>query len=82
MGLAEKVDELQDAGSGRDMGILAKLLLALVKDATRFGYPPLEAAALSVHAASEAGKDDEVEAGLVELTAIARRIRLGHRGAS
>lgn len=81
VGLAEAVDDLQDAGSSRDLGILSKLSLALVNEASRLGYPPLEAVARSVHSASEAGKDDAIEDALVELTELARRVRLGHGGA-
>ena len=82
VGLAATVDELQDAGSNRDLGILTKLSLALVNDASRFGYPPLQVVAQSVHSASEGGKEDAIEDALIDLTEIARRIRLGHHGAA
>jgi hypothetical protein len=78
--LGEIVDGLQDAGLHHDLGALKKHSVELAADARRFGYPPLEAAALGVQAAAERGEDDPIEHALIELTEVARCVRRGHRG--
>lgn len=82
VGLAERVDCMQDAGANRDLGTLDKLCLELANEATRFGYPPLVTIVDCVRSAGASGKDDAIEHSLVELTELARRIRQGHRGAA
>jgi chemotaxis protein histidine kinase CheA len=80
--LAETVDELQDAEADSAWDDLQKMASTLATDAERFGYPGLAQIAHSVTRACSADKQEEAEAGLVELTDMAQRIRLGHRGAA
>ena len=82
VGLAEAVDGLQDAESASDLDRLDDLATALAARASRLGYPALEQIAGRVGAACQADDKPAVQGALVELTAIARRVRLGHRGAA
>jgi hypothetical protein len=82
VGLAERVDCMQDAGSARDLGNLHKLSVELEHQAARFGYPPLVAAVEAVRCAGDLGSDDAIEDALMELTRVARRVRQGHRGSA
>lgn len=79
--LAERVDLLQDAESGEDIQALALLSLALSEEAQDLGFAPLAAVARNVQRACVESKLEAVQSGVVELTEISRRIRLGHRGA-
>jgi hypothetical protein len=80
--LAERVDTLQDAEWGAGLEPLLSLANALASDAQRFGFEVLAEAALRVAEASAEQKPDAAQQGMIELTDIARRIRLGHRGAA
>ena len=80
--LAERVDRLQDAESENDVALLETLAQDLAGEAEPLGYPQLAAVATNVRLACQAGKSDDAQAAVVELTEIARRIRLGHRGAA
>ena len=51
-------------------------------DAARLGYPELEKIARTVRVACEETSKPGIQESLVELTEVARRIRLGHRGAA
>lgn len=82
IGLAERVDRLQDAESDDDAMLLEALAQDLARESEPLGYPQLAAVASNVRRACQAGKPDEAQAALVELTELARRIRLGHRGAA
>jgi len=82
IGLAEVVDGLQDAESTGDYDLLDELAMAMSADAARLGYPDLEKVARSVRRANEEVSKQAVQESLVELTEVARRIRLGHRGAA
>ena len=81
LGLAVSVDDLQDAHSAGDWARLARLARELTVDADLLGYAPL--ARLAEAAAEYATRDKAEEARgiLIELTEIAQRIRMGHRGA-
>ena len=79
--LAERVDSLQDAESGEDWDALAPQINTRAEEALDLGFAPLAAVAREVHRACVEHKAEAVQAGLVELTEISRRIRLGHRGA-
>ena len=81
LALAERVDDLQDLDAGSDMKELAPAAAQLGVDATKVGFDPLASTADAVEQACREGSRNDVHKGLVELTEIARRIRLGHRGA-
>lgn len=80
--LAEQVDGLQDAEATAQWEPLRDVALHLARDADRCGFPGLSQIARGVARAAEDGKPDDVRAGLVELTDMSQRIRLGHRGAA
>ena len=83
LGLAERVDGLQDAQIAGDLEGVAKLSEELCQDAETLGYPQLAAAAREVVAACQQGApdDERLVDRLVVVTEIGRRVRLGHRGA-
>ena len=80
--LAERVDLLQDAEGGEDLEPLRLLADTLASDAKRLGFDLLAAGATRVAEACVELKPDVAEDAMVELTDIARRVRLGHRGAA
>ena len=80
--LAERVDTLQDAEWGAGKEPLHSLATALACDAERFGFEVLAETARQVAEASAEQKLDGAQQGMIELTDIARRIRMGHRGAA
>jgi len=80
--LAEQVDGLQDAEASAQWAPLCDVALNLSRDAERCGFPGLSQIARGVARAAEDGKPEDARAGLVELTEMAQRIRLGHRGAA
>jgi hypothetical protein len=79
--VAERIDNLQDADIRGDLEALARLASDLGRDARAVGYEALARGAAVVEAACLADEAKEAHAGIVELTAIARLVRLGHRGA-
>jgi HPt (histidine-containing phosphotransfer) domain-containing protein len=79
--VAERIDELQDAESEGDLAQLASLARGLAVDAEAVGYEILAEAARRVETAALQEKPERAHGELVELTEIARRVRLGHRGA-
>ena len=81
IGLAERIDDLQDADGEADLSRLAGLAGELAADAEPPGYEPLVHVAQVVEAAAREEKSDEAHENLVKLTGIAYRIRMGHRGA-
>jgi len=82
LGLAERIDAAQDAYSRRDLKELASLASALVGDAAAAGFEPLASSASVIEATCLGQQLEPIYRGLVELTEIARCIRLGHRGAT
>ena len=80
--LAERVDLLQDMEGGSDLVALRALASGRASEAGHYGFAILAEAALELGAACEDAKPDAARDGMVELTDIARRIRLGHRGAA
>lgn len=80
--LAEQVDGLQDAEATAQWEPLRDVALELARDAERCGFPGLSQISRGVARAAEDGKPEDARSGLVELTAMAQRIRLGHRGAA
>ncbi len=78
--LAERIDGLQDAESRGELALLGELAQTLTEDADRQGFGVLarcaEVVAMGVRDSDAAGAHKH----LVELTRIARRVRLGHVG--
>jgi hypothetical protein len=81
LGLAERIDELQDVESRGAFGDVARLAGELAGRAGEVGYGGLAAAARAAEAAARDEKAEGTHARLVEVTELAHRIRLGHRGA-
>jgi hypothetical protein len=81
IGLAERIDHLQDAERDADLAELSALARDLGLDAAALGYEALARISQVVETAALEEKSDEAHANLVKLTEIAYRIRLGHRGA-
>jgi len=81
VGLGESVDTLQDLEQAADFARVADFARRLGDDAERHGFPPLSAAAGGAAAAAAAADGKQTRESLLVLTEIARRIRLGHRGA-
>lgn len=82
IGLAERIDALQDAESRGDLARVGRLAAELGGEAEAVGFEALVAGAREVERACREEIPGEVHAGLVELTELSRRIRLGHRGAA
>lgn len=81
VGLAERVDVLQDAEMASNLGGLGPLCASLAADSEKLGFAPLAAAASRVVRACAEDKADAAQEALIELTDVSRRVRLGHRGA-
>jgi len=81
VGLAERVDALQDATSRQELDVVGGLCAQVTREAGALGFAPLARCAARIEVECEAGRAEEVRKGVVELTDLARRIRLGHRGA-
>lgn len=79
--LAERVDELQDCELRGKLGELQSLTAKLALESSGAGYDSLASCAEAVQSACRDGVGEAIRKGLEELTEIARRIRLGHRGA-
>ena len=82
IGLAERIDHLQDADRQGDLKQLADLADALSTDSAAAGFEPLARAAQGVGATCSGADAESAHRALVELTGIAQRIRLGHPGAA
>ena len=82
VGLAEQVDTLQDEESNADFEALEERTSMLAQEAEQMGYPELARLAHKVSTACDEELKDAVQKSLVELTELAQRIRLGHRGAA
>ncbi len=78
--LAERIDELQDADARRDFELLGELAQTLTEDADLQGFGALARCADFVSERSRDSDAAEAHKHLVELTRIARRVRLGHAG--
>ena len=81
IGLAERVDQLQDADFNRDWASLGSQSHTLVEDAKRVGFDPLSRCAEAVAEACDSADGERIHEFLRELTDVAKRIRMGHRGA-
>ncbi|MCC6640814.1 MAG: hypothetical protein IT386_06600 [Deltaproteobacteria bacterium] len=81
VGLGESVDSLQDLEQAADFARLADLAHDLGRGAASHGFPSLSQAATHSATAATARDGKQTREALLALTEIARRIRLGHRGA-
>ena len=82
IGLAERVDAIQDAEIAQSCAAVSDLARTLAQDAERLGYPTMATGARSVAMAAEDAKTESLQEAIVELTDVAQRIRQGHRGAA
>lgn len=80
IGLAEDVDQLQDAELDADLGRLGELATRLGQRAGNLGYQPLAEIATVLANACRDSKLEDAQAATIELTDISGRIRRGHRG--
>jgi len=90
MALGERIDTLQDLELARDYKQLEAEAVRVGSEAMPLGYPALaeaaacvESACTQLRAAGLPAPKDRAEAvrdALVQLTDVARRVRLGHRG--
>jgi hypothetical protein len=85
--LGERVDQLQDLESGRKWKELEAGARRLGEEAFALGFEPLREAAAVVQGACVLAQQHParsyaaVREALLALTDVARRVRLGHRGA-
>lgn len=79
-GLADRIDDLQEAELGGDIAEVERLGRDLVTQASRSGYPPLVEVAEVTIAACQTSEPSEVRKGITELTELAQRVRRGSRG--
>jgi hypothetical protein len=81
VGLAEEVDRLQDAEANGSLEELGDLTSALASKAEGLGFGVLAAAAADLQGCCQINQLEEARDAVIELTDIAKRIRMGHRGA-
>jgi hypothetical protein len=81
VGLAEQVDCLQDAEANSNLEELGTLTAALANKAEGLGFGVLAAAASDLQSCCHAEQLEQARDALIELTDIAKRVRMGHRGA-
>jgi hypothetical protein len=79
--LAARVDDLQDLEARCELPRLGELAETLRVDSDRVGFDLLSRCAASVCASAREGRPEDARKALVDLTEVAHRIRLGHRGA-
>jgi hypothetical protein len=79
--LAEQVDGLQDAEANGNLTVLAELTSILATRAEGLGFGVLAAAAGDLESCCQTDQIEESRDALIELTDIAKCIRMGHRGA-
>ena len=82
IGLAERIDAIQDAELAQQPSVVSKLARSLAREADRLGYPGMAMSAKGVSLGAEDGLIDDLQQAVVELTGLAQRIRQGHRGAA
>ena len=82
IGLAERIDAIQDAELTSAHPEIARLAGLLASESDRLGYPGLALVSRNAISAASDGKRDALQDAVVELTELAQRIRQGHRGAA
>jgi HPt (histidine-containing phosphotransfer) domain-containing protein len=80
VGLAERVDDLQDAEFKGDMKELATMAHTLGTAAMELGFDLLAASASDLERCCLSDSVEQVRETLIDLTEIAKQIRMGHRG--
>ncbi len=78
--LADRIDDLQDCEMHGELPRLAELAEELLRGSARSGYDGLSRCAAAVRGSAREGRREEARKALVELTEMAHRVRLGHRG--
>jgi hypothetical protein len=82
IGLAERIDAIQDAELAGTPAEVARLAGGLASDADRLCYPGLALVSRNAISAASDGKRDAIQDAVIELTELAQRVRQGHRGAA
>jgi hypothetical protein len=80
VGLAERVDGLQDAEFKGDLKELSTMAQALGSTALELGFDLLAASASDLERCCLSDSVEQVRETLIDLTEIAKRVRMGHRG--
>ena len=80
VGLAERVDDLQDAEFKGDLEELATQSHKLGTIANELGFELLAASASDLERCCLSDSVEQVRDTLIDLTEIAKRVRAGHRG--
>ncbi len=80
--LAERVDDLQDVEFKGDLEELASKARRLGTTALELGFDLLAASSSDLERCCRVESVDEVRETLIDLTEIAKRIRMGHRGSA
>ncbi len=81
VGLAERVDGLQDAEFKGDLEELSTMAHTLNATALELGFDLLAASASDLERCCLSDSVEQVRETLIDLTEIAKRVRMGHRGA-
>ena len=79
--LAERVDDLQDAEFKDDLTELATKAHTLGTAANELGFELLAASASDLERCCLSDSVEQIRETLIDLTEIAKRVRMGHRGA-
>ena len=80
VGLAERVDGLQDAEFKGDLSELAVMAHALETAARELGFDLLAGSASDLERCCRSDSLEQVRETLIDLTEIATQVRMGHRG--
>ena len=80
IGLAERIDRLQDAERAGDTVELSDLARFLGYDASKLGFDLIASVANGAESACHSGENELLHEQLLELTELAQRVRRGHRG--
>jgi hypothetical protein len=80
VGLAERIDMLQDAEAGGDLAQLAGQASLLIVEAAEAGFAAFEKVGKELEAACFEKDGKAARQRLVELTELSQRIRLGYKG--
>jgi hypothetical protein len=78
--LGESIDMIQDADRLGEWAEVGERAFTLAKEAAAHGLPPLAEAATRLATSCTHGDPARAHAEVVELTELASRVRLGHRG--
>jgi hypothetical protein len=81
LGLSDSVDNLQDHEQGGDYGSIVERSRNLSREALGYGFPLLAESGQVVLAAALNRDAERTREAILLFTEVARRVRLGHRGA-